>query len=221
MLILPACKCQPGGKVKSAVKNSFTEVSAHLDAGGHFYLYASTERIIKAVENFAGKLRDIIETAAKDDADGQEGLKAFDFVYNMLMHSGITEISGLGISSVAVEKDLNHSKMVLHHYKDKGKGLIWNLTEKAPHELTSLKLLPADTVMASFSDFKPDVIWKWLKDEAAASNIPEVKTGLMSVEPMLQKMGIDLPKLLGSLSGKMGLIISLDSKIKVKFPPGK
>ena len=43
------------GSLPSAEKNSFKEVAAHLDAGGNFYLYLSTE---KWLDGLSGKISD-------------------------------------------------------------------------------------------------------------------------------------------------------------------
>jgi general secretion pathway protein G len=119
-----------------------------------------------------------------------------------------------------VAEHLNHSKVVVHHYKDKGKGLIWELIQERPHELTALKMLPADTVMAGFADCKLNVLWQWIKKQAEASALPGVKKAILSVEPMLQQQGIQLNQLLDSLTG-MGYLISLDSSTMCPIPMGK
>jgi type II secretory pathway pseudopilin PulG len=207
--------------VDSAVKNSFTEVTSKLDGGGELYLYVSTERVVNYVEDFAAKLRKIV--AANVDESRPEtmsGLKIFDFVYGMIKDSGLMEISGLGMSSVAVDETLNRSKFVLHHYKGEGKGLIWQMMEETPHELEGLKLLPADTVLASFSDFRIQALWQWFKGEVDKSDLPPLKKAVPSIEPMLLKQGLDLNKLLDSMAGRVGFILSLDSKNMKTIPAG-
>ncbi len=207
--------------VDSAVKNSFAEVTSKLDGGGELYLYVSTGRIVNYVEDFAAKLRKIV--AANVDESRPEmmnGLKIFDFVYAMIKDSGLMEISGLGMSSVAIDETLNRSKFVLHHYKGEGKGLIWQMMEEKPHDLEGLKLLPADTVLASFSDFRIKALWQWFKGEVEKSDLPELKQAVPSIEPMLLKQGLDLNKLLDSLAGRVGFILSLDSKTKKTIPAG-
>jgi general secretion pathway protein G len=209
----------PAKGVKPAVKTSFDEVTSKLDGGGSFYLYFSTEKLVNIVDEFANKLRKLIEDeTAKKETQEKDGLKIFDFIYGMIKKCGLMEISGVGMSSVPIEKDLNHSKTVLHRYKDKGNGLIWQFMEPAPHDQPELKLLPADTVLGGFSDFKPNVLWEWVKKQAEASNLPKVKQAIQSVEPMLQTQGIQLTQLLNSLNGRMGLILVLDSSKKTALP---
>jgi type II secretory pathway pseudopilin PulG len=210
-----------GERIASAKKTSFKEVTAKLNPGGSLYLYVSTEGLIKAVDEFAQNLRKLIETQlSKSPEENKEVLPIFDFVYGLIKKTGLMEISGIGVSSVAMEEHLNHSKMVVHHYKDKGKGLIWKLMQASPHELTALKMLPADTVLAGFADCKLNVLWQWIKTQAEASGLPAVKKGILSVEPMLKQQGIQLNQLLDSLTG-MGSVISLDNNTKCPIPIGR
>ncbi|MCK4835984.1 MAG: hypothetical protein KAT17_05070, partial [Candidatus Aminicenantes bacterium] len=153
-------------KIESAEKNSFYEVSSKLNLGGNLYFYVSTEKVIQTVEEFAGKIRKILESqAAKIQSEKMNPLAIFDLVFRMIRNCGLMEISGIGMSSIAIGKNLNHTTFVLHHYPDKGKGLIWNLMESAPHEMTEIKLLPANTVMAGFADVKLKTLWQWIKKE--------------------------------------------------------
>jgi type II secretory pathway pseudopilin PulG len=212
------------GTVTPSEKNSFYEVTSKLDKGGGLYLYVSTEKLIKSVDEFANKLRKLIEQeVAKSEAKETAGLgvSIFDFVYGLIKNCGLMEISGIGVSSVALDSNLYQSKCVVHHYKGNGKGLIWQLMEEKPHELEGLKLLPADTVLAGFSDFKIKELWQWIKKEVEASNLPPVKKAILSVEPALEMQGIPLDKLLDSFAGRNGFILSLDSKKKSTIPMGK
>jgi type II secretory pathway pseudopilin PulG len=210
-----------GERITSAKKTSFNEVTANLNPGGSLYLYVSTEGLVKAVDEFAQNLRKIIETKLSESPEeNKEALAIYDFIYALIKKSGLMEISGIGVSSIALEENLNHSKVVVHHYKDKGKGLIWDLLPGGPHELTGLKMLPADTVMAGFADCKLNVLWQWIKNQVEASALPGVKKAILSVEPMMQQQGIQLSQLLESLTG-MGYLISLDSSTKCPIPMGK
>ena len=212
----------PTPKIESAVKNSFFEVTSKLDQGGNLYLYYSAERVAKSIEKFAGKLRKIIEVQiSKSNIENNDALKIFDFVFKMFKNSGLTEISGTGISSIKMEKNLNHSKIIVHHYKKNGNGLIWRLMEEKPQELKELKLLPADTVMAGFINLRLNYLWNWIKTEVENSDLQNVKKSINSIEPALQKQGIDLKKLLDSLKGKMGYILTFDREKKLPIPIGK
>jgi type II secretory pathway pseudopilin PulG len=218
---LNQCSGSQGGHIKRAEKTSFAEVTSQLDPGGSFYLYLSTERIITAVEEFATGLRQMVATNfSSSSAADQEELKVFDFIHGLVRNCGLMDISGLGVSSIPLGESLNHSKVVVHHYKEKGNGLIWQLMEGKPHDLTQLQLLPADTVMAAFTECKINVLWEWIKKQTEASGLDKVKRGLYSVEPMLQQQGIQLVRLLDSITG-MGYVFCLDSQNLRAIPLGK
>lgn len=211
-----------GSGITPATKSSFNEVTSKLDKGGTFYMYASTEKIMKTIDDAAGKLRKIMETQANKEPEKMKwALSIYDFVYSLIKKIGFMEISGIGISSVPIEGDLNHTRVVVHHYKDKSSGLMWELMKEGPHELNGLKLLPANTVLAGFGDAKFTKVWEWIKKEAGTSNLPKLKEGLAQLEPMLQKQGLELLKLLDGLTGEIGYVVTMDDKNIKQLPMGK
>jgi Tfp pilus assembly protein PilE len=206
--------------VQPVEKNSFAEVTSKLDPGGNIYLYVGTERVAKFLDDLAVKVRTMIEQEiSKSGGKDADGLKAFDFVYGLIKDSGLTEVSGIGLSSIAVDANLNHSKFVLHHYQGKNSGVIWRMLEGKPHELTFLKMLPPSTAAASFSDFKLKALWDWVKKEAAASDMPKVKEFILALEPMLLQKGIPLDAILNSIDN-MGFVVMLDNNKKSLIPLG-
>jgi Tfp pilus assembly protein PilE len=202
-------------------KNSFTEVTSKLDPGGNIYLYVGTERVAKFLDELAVKIRSMIEKeVAKPGSKDADGLKVFDFVYGLIKDSGLMEVSGVGMSSVAVDANLNHSKFVLHHYQGKDSGIIWHMLEAKPHDLPLLKMLPANTVAVSYSDFKLKALWEFVKKEAAASDLPKVKEFILALEPMLLQKGIPLEAMLNSIDN-IGFVLMLDSTKKCSIPLGQ
>lgn len=205
-------------KVVSAEKNSFKQVTKKLDKGGSFYMYMSTERFIKFLED----LIDVIKQAAlidtKKPGKKKEVEVGFNLVSKLLKDSGLFDVSGVGMSSVRMKNGFNHEKTVIHHYKGKGNGLVWRLSGDNPHSFDSQKLLPANTVFASFSDSRLGYFWQWLQQEAAECGIPKIQQGIKMVGPMLKSKGIDLDAILGSLAGKSGIILTLDDSKICKIP---
>lgn len=222
-LVLPQCGGSgPGGeKITPANETSFYPVTSKLNPGGNFYLYASTEKIFKTVDQFAQTLRQTIEKAsAKSPEKGAEVLKVFDMIYGIVKDSGLMEISGVGFSSVPVDGGINHSKLVIHHYPDKNKGLMWQMMQSKPHDLTTLDMLPVDTAAAGFGELHLDILWEWVKGRVNKAEIPDIKKGLEMAEPAMEKMGVDLNKILGNLTG-MGYVFTLDNKNMKKIPIGE
>jgi type II secretory pathway pseudopilin PulG len=95
---------------------------------------------------------------------------------------------------------------------------MWNLWQAEPHALDSQKLLPANTVFASFSDCGLNYFWEWLNKEAAKTGIPEMQKGLEQLKPMLQSKGLDLDGILASIGGQWGFIVTFDEVKKGKIP---
>ena len=205
-----------GRKEPVGPKNSFYPVTGKLDPGGDIYLYASTESLIRGTGEFAGKLRKLIAAGP----GSAEGLPIFDFAVGLLKRSGISEISGVGASSIQIGPDLFRSRMVVHHYPERNEGILWRTMGEKPRPLKELELLPADTVMAGFSDFSLFALWHWFRKEAEASDIPKLKTAIASAEPELQKLGIPLEKILQSLAGGMGFLLTLDAEKTITIPAG-
>jgi len=52
--------------------------------------------------------------------------KVFQVAEHLVKNSGVEDISGLGMSSIAVEKEFYRNKMVLHHYPGKNTGYLWS-----------------------------------------------------------------------------------------------
>src|SRR5205807_986749 len=73
--------------------------------------------------------------------------RAVDMVTNLVKTSGVEDVSGVGVSSIAVEKSFYHSKALVHHYKGKGSGFIWSMFGQKVHPLNGLDFLPANTAV--------------------------------------------------------------------------
>src|ERR1043166_3033811 len=142
--------------LKSAEPNSFEEVAARLDRGGSLYFYLSTEQWLAGLSQQINNLRDFalssLPGTQQDTAEREKAERAFNIATDLVKKSGLEEITGVGASSFAIEPGVYRNKVFVHHYKDKGSGFIWSAFGKAPHPLTALDLLPADTALASFSD---------------------------------------------------------------------
>ncbi|MEI9962204.1 MAG: hypothetical protein WDM76_14050 [Limisphaerales bacterium] len=97
--------------------------------------------------------------------------KAFGAVTRLIKDSGSEDVSGVGISSIEIEKGMYRNKALLHHYPGKGAGFLWNFLGKEPHALTGLDLLPANTALAIFSDMDVPLLWSVAQQEVAPVRI--------------------------------------------------
>jgi len=210
---------------KAAEPNSFEEVAAQLDRGGALYFYLSTEQWLAGLSENLVKLRDFIlsSTPAKqfDTADRDKAERVFKIVTDLVKKSGLEEITGIGASSFALEPGLHRNKFFVHHYKDKGTGFLWSAFGKAPHRLTALDLLPADTALAAFADVDLAQLVGVVRQEIEQSGLAEVKQGLdQALLHFSAAAGISLDEVLQSLGGSMGIILTLDASRNITVPVG-
>jgi hypothetical protein len=207
----------------SAERTSFAEVTAQLDPGGNFFLYLGTAQWLEHLSTKVEGWRTAV-TALPDlkPADAANVNKAFDLVNHLIKDSGIESISGVGMSSVEIEKGMFHNKMLLHHYPGSGDGFLWKLCGQEPHALTGLDLLPANTALATFSDVDMQLLWKVTQDEVAQSGFPQA-------QEFLQKLPVEFEKktklkwdaLIKSLGGEFGFVLTLNESNTIPIPlPG-
>ncbi|HTA95566.1 MAG TPA: hypothetical protein VK769_05520, partial [Verrucomicrobiae bacterium] len=177
----------PGTEPKSPAfvsveKTSFNEVTSQLDAGGNFYLYLGTAQWLDGLSTKAAGWRQVFESMPDiKDEDRANVDKAFGVITNLIKESGVEDVSGVGLSSIEIEKGLYRNKALLHHYPGKGDGFLWKFMGKEPHALTGLDLLPSNTALAIFSDMDIPLLWSVAKDEVAKSDFPQAQA-------MLQKL---------------------------------
>jgi hypothetical protein len=204
----------------SAEKNSFQEVTAQLDPGGSVYVYLSTEQWLAGVAEKTSALRGVLQSIPDiKPADRQNLEKGFDLVSHLLKASGIEDVSGVGMSSIAREKDLYHGKVFIHHYKGKGSGFLWTMFGQKPHPLDELNLLPGTTALATFSDLDLAMVWSILKKEVGQADFPQAKELLDKVPAGFeQATGLNWEKVLASLGGEYGLVLTLDEAHKINIP---
>ncbi|OGV36944.1 MAG: hypothetical protein A2020_16290 [Lentisphaerae bacterium GWF2_45_14] len=204
-------------------KNSFKETTSLLDAGGPFYLYYSSERIVASLDEKINAVRDLCIASLPQGEAAQKELiaKYFSFASNLMKGSGVSEISGAGASSISREGDLYSNKFFMHHYKEKNKGLLWRLFGAAPHSLNDeLGLLPADTAYGEFFDFDARLLWNFLKSESEKSGIDKLKKVFADFETTLKNKDVDLEKLLESCDGRFGQIVTLKPDRMSVIPVG-
>ena len=194
-----------------AKKTSFVPVTRHLDAGGSFYMYLSTEEWIEDVARSWDDMREMFTFAGDLPGNTMDGIKdGYRFIGNGFSQSGIAQLSGVGMSTFPREKDLYLNKAVFHRYADAKRGKLWDLMGSRSHDLETLRMLPATTAFACFSDFDGQLGWEWLGDMINDSGIPEAQAKFNGLRAQLLSMGIDLDKLIGSIDGQVGVVFTID-----------
>ncbi len=221
----PGAEQNPGGApgaaaVVSVEKTSFTEVTSQLDPGGNFYLYLGTAQWLDGLSTRVSALRQtFVAMPNLKPEDTTNVNKAFDIAATLIKDSGIEDVSGVGLSSVEIEKGVFRNKALLHHYPGKDAGFLWQLAGKEPHPLTGLDLLPADTALAVFSDMDLPVLWTVAQKEAAQANLPQAQQWLDKLPAQFeQRTQIKWDTFLNSLGGEFGLVLTLDPSNNIPVP---
>ena len=220
----PPGKAQPPASAApvSAERTSFAQVTSQLDSGGSLYVYLSTEQWLADVSGRVSGLRGLLGAIPNLKSEDRENLdKAFDIVTNLLQKSGIEDVSGLGMSSIARETNFYHSKIFLHHYAGQGTGFLWNMFGQKPHPLNGLSLLPASTALAAFTDLDAPMLWSVVEKHVAQSGFPQAEEMLNKLpESFENATGLKWDKVLASFGGEFGFAVTLDDTRMIAIPTG-
>ena len=204
----------------SAERTSFDQVTSQLDPGGDLYVYVTTEPWLAGVSSKVGAWHGLLAAIPSLTSEGRENLdKTFAIATNFLHKSGIEEVSGFGMSSIARETNLYHSKLVLHHYSGKGSGFLWKMFGQKPHPLDGLNLLPATTALAAFSDLDAPLLWSVIHNQVAQSGFPQAEQLINKLpDGFEQTTGLAWDRLLASLGGEFGFALTLDDTKTISIP---
>jgi|GEM_PF-296032 len=205
-------------KRKIVRPTSYGEVTSKLDRGGTVFAYLSTEKWLSGLSETAGKYRNAFTGMVPKKETTPLNL-FFDAGMRFLQRSGLEEISGVGLSTVTVGEDTSRSKVYLHHYTDQGKGFVWSFFGDQPHELNGLDLIPADAVVANYSDTDLRLIWSTVTNELAAVGSPEIIQGLAMLPMQFQAIAqMELSQFLDSIGGEFGWALMLNDKVRMPLP---
>ncbi len=195
----------------------FGEVTRHLDKGGTFYSFLSTQQAQGWVQTaFADGevwMREfglILEPVPAETKSVKEGLDLAREVYAGL---GLAGIDAIGASTREISGGLKRNVAVIHRDSAAGNGLIWKAFGNAPHELAGLKLMPAETALALHGDLDLATIVAWLQTmtEAHGSKEFRVDFGKDLKDAAFQKM-------LESYGGEVGFFVTLDPVKTIEVP---
>ncbi len=204
----------------SAERTSFAQVTSQLDPGGNLYLYLSTEQWLAGMSGKISTWRGLLGAIPDLKSEDRQSLdQAFAVVTNLIKASGIEDVSGFGMSSIARETNFYHSKLVMHHYAGKGSGFLWNMFGQKPHALDGLNLLPATTAMAAFTDLDAPMLWSVIQKQVAQSGFPQAEQMLTSLPDSFEKAtGLKWDRVLASLGGEFGFAVTLDDTKVIPIP---
>jgi len=217
---------------RSAVDNTFWQVTSKLDQGGEAFVYLHAEQVSQALLAVLDSVRRNVP--ALPESRQAQALQGVNMLELMVKGYGLDEISGLGLSSFAVKPGLHRVRMVLHHRPGRNKGLIWNITGAAPRALDEMNLLPADTALAFVSDYDIVKLIEWISQVgpkmvgqgtqgsqgAQGPAVPAPDQAMAMMKTGLQAAGIDADRLFKSYGGRLGFLLTLDPEKRVSLPLG-
>ena len=214
---LPALPTGPATPVVVDDPSPFGEVTRHLDKGGTFYSFLSTQQAQGWVQTaFADGevwMREFGLVPGQVPADTKSVKEGLDWAREFYAGLGLTGIDAIGASTREISGGLKRNVAVIHRDSAAGDGLIWKAFGNAPHELAGLKLMPAETALALHGDLDLATIVAWLQTmvEAHGSKEFRVDFGKDLKDAAFQKM-------LESYGGEVGFFVTLDPVKTIEVP---
>lgn len=209
--------------VISAEPSAFREVTAKLDPGGSLYAYMSTDQWLAGLSGKVAEWRKmVLGLPGMGDSDREQIGRVFQLAENLIRHSGLESLSGVGLSGIAVEKGLYRTRFVGQRAAGSPDGYFWQWFGTQPHPLGALDWLPADTVWTFFGDTDLAAVWKAVEKEGVAAGFEPVAEGMKALSAQVEQVtGRPLGAHLESYGGELGLALVLDSATRIKVPlPG-
>lgn len=216
----PAADTNNATAIVPAEPTSFAQVTAHLDPGGSLYGFLGVDQWTANLSGRVESWRDVVLSGEDfSDADRANIDKGFDLAGEVIRSSGLEGITGVGVSGIALEKGFYQTKTFLHRAEGAPAVGGWNLLGGPAHDQPEINWLPADTVLAHFSDLNVPGVWHGLKNLAEESGIPEVQESFAQAgEAIAMATGIPADELFASLKGRHGIIVTVDESRRVRLP---
>ena len=172
-IIIPLLTCFLSLKIISVnsaepAKTNFEAVTAKLDRNGHLLAYFNTAKTMKQLDQMMDSL---IEIANSSDSANPLANNPFlgpmvsgitEAIKPAYEESGIGQIGGVGMSSLAVKKDQWRQKTFIYREPEKSNGLIWEMFGSEPHSLEILELAPTQTGLLAHSDLRISALMDWI-----------------------------------------------------------
>ena len=219
-IIIPLLTCFLSLKIISVnsaepAKTNFEAVTAKLDRNGHLLAYFNTAKTMKQLDQMMDSL---IEIANSSDSANPLANNPFlgpmvsgitEAIKPAYEESGIGQIGGVGMSSLAVKKDQWRQKTFIYREPEKSNGLIWEMFGSEPHPLEILELAPAQTGLLAHSDLRISALMDWI------DRISEKVTGGQSV---MASAPAEFKDILNAFDDEVGFLMTIDPNKQLKIP---
>ena len=219
-IIIPLLTCFLSLKIISVnsaepAKTNFEAVTAKLDRNGHLLAYFNTAKTMKQLDQM---MDSFIEIANSSDSANPLANNPFlgpmvsgitEAIKPAYEVSGIGQIGGVGMSSLAVKKDQWRQKTFIYREPEKSNGLIWEMFGSEPHSLEILELAPAQTGLLAHSDLRISALMDWI------DRISEKVTGGQSV---MASAPAEFKDILNAFDDEVGFLMTIDPNKQLKIP---
>ena len=219
-IIIPLFTCLLSLKIISVnsaepARTNFEAVTAKLDRNGHLLAYFNTAKTMKQLDQM---MDSFIEIANSSDSANPLANNPFlgpmvsgitEAIKPAYEESGIGQIGGVGMSSLAVKKDQWRQKTFIYREPEKSNGLIWEMFGSEPHSLEILELAPAQTGLLAHSDLRISALMDWI------DRISEKVTGGQSV---MASAPADFKDILNAFDDEVGFLMTIDPNKQLKIP---
>ena len=219
-IIIPLLTCFLSLKIISVnsaepAKTNFEAVTAKLDRNGHLLAYFNTAKTMKQLDQM---MESFIEIANSSDSANPLANNPFlgpmvsgitEAIKPAYEESGIGQIGGVGMSSLAVKKDQWRQKTFIYREPEKSNGLIWEMFGSEPHSLEILELAPAQTGLLAHSDLRISALMDWI------DRISEKVTGGQSV---MASAPAEFKDILNAFDDEVGFLMTIDPNKQLKIP---
>jgi hypothetical protein len=165
-------------------------------------------------------LRDtVFSNGLQSPEEAATARKAWDTVNRLVTDSGIDQVAGVGLSSIAVSPDLNLNKLFVARVQGQEEGFLWSLFGKAPHPFQLGDMLPSNTALAASYDLDWAQLYDVVNKEIGNIDNPDVRNGWAQTQAqVLQATGSSLQDLVSTFGGSIGLVLTLDPTKQVQVP---
>jgi hypothetical protein len=131
--------------------------------------------------------------------------KVFTVLGVVVQESGISQISGLGMSSIAREPGFYYNKVIVHHYPGQNAGLAWSLFGKSPIRSSSWTSCRKPPCWRASSDLDLPLLWTNIQHAVQTLDVPEANSEMDQAPAKFKEVtGLDLDAVLHSLGGEYG-----------------
>jgi len=173
----------------SATPNDFATVASRLDAGGDLFLYWNAQQAVSAVNGGLKRARSSFSEALSSRRDREEMNMFFNTVEGVVKTTGLSEIKGVGVSSLAVEENLFRNRVYLLRDREAEPGVLWQIIDGEANAADGLKFAPESTVFAHYTNADVEVAMETLRDalmQGGAELMPWEVRRMM--EPLMEEM---------------------------------